>query len=153
MADKTASAVPSDEAIAKARADKARAENLAKGREAKAEKREQAPTAPLSKEVLEAGCRSFVRALWALSGFVAFIVGGSLLPLTEADIDAGAAEALPLVRRFRLLSVLLSFIGFPVWLFRQVAEKFAAKSKPEKGAAATGPSPAPPRLVSGGPQP
>lgn len=143
---------PSEAALQKSRADQARADNLAKGREAKAEKREEAKAekpAAITGELLHSGCRTLVKLLWALSGLVAFIVGGELGALSDTEIEEGATEAEPLVRRIRFLALALAFLGFPGWLAVQLKQKFASKKpSPTQSPQA---SPAPPRLVGGAP--
>lgn len=133
---------PSEAQLAKERADKARAENLKKGREALAEKREAEPeklTKPLSADALQAGARLFIRAVWMLSGLGARLFDGKLATLSEEEISDGVKEALPIVKRFGALCTLLSVLGFPLWLADVVRAKFerqpAAAKKPEPGSA------------------
>lgn len=150
MADKltssngASSAPPSDEDIARARKASVARSNLDKAREKLKAKRElekkseeEKPT--LSAQTLEDGCRALVRFVYFLAGLGAWIAGGKLAPLDDADVTAGAQEAVPLVRRFTWLAFLLSFIGFPLWLARTIAAKFSADKKPvdEKPATST----------------
>lgn len=147
------------------RANSARAANLAKGREKLAEKRKgseksaektsdsaEKPKPSLSEKVLLEGSKAFVQFTWQLSGLVAWIIGGQLEKLSKEDIQAGAEEALPMLRRFPPLALALQFIGFPLWLCRSIPEKFSFKPKDEKAekSAETKPAEATPPASSSG---
>ncbi len=145
-AGETPAPVPSDETIKAARKAKKRAA-LEKAREAKAAKAgaAQAGTAaPEKKEntaLLLAGCRQLVRLTWFLARIGAWVAGGDLAPLTSADLEEGATEALPLARRFAFLALVLSFIGFPVWLFDKAAHSFKRSPPKQKAPLQLAPGP------------
>lgn len=136
---------PSDDEVAKARARDARAENLRKAREArwsskkaedKAEKSEKAEKKAagesLSEKAMLEGCRVLVRLLWLVSRGVALLVGGRLTELADDELEAGAREAVPLARRFSALALILTFLGFPLWLFSAIGAHFAFSEPAEK---------------------
>lgn len=87
----------------------------------------------MSDETLEAGCVSFVKFMWLLSRGGAWMVGGELAPpLTDEEVKEGAAEAKNLLARFSFFVIVLSIIGFPVWLFGKVASRFKRREPAPK---------------------
>jgi hypothetical protein len=123
---------PSDADIAKARADQARAANLAKARDAKAAKAAaKAPEqpagegkAPKERKSLEDGAKLAVRVFWTVSKIGARFAGGRLEDLSDEELEEGTAELLPVVRRFPLIASILAWVGFPFWLVRLIGSKF-----------------------------
>lgn len=124
----------SDKKLREERHDDKRRENLLPARAALAEKREETTAAAekpaLSEETLKHGTRMFVRLLWRFAGLGARIFGGRLQPLADGDLNEGAAEAVPLVKRVPLLAKLLSVLGFPLWLADAIDKKFERKPAP-----------------------
>ena len=134
-----ASAVPSDAQIASERQREAGLANLAKAREASAAARKaeaaekKAEAAPSSSpDTLHLAALGLVKVLWLLSALGAFLAGGTLADLTDAEAEEGARESLALLRRFGWLVTVLAFIGLPVWLFRAVKQKFTRGEAPKK---------------------
>lgn len=120
----------------------ARRANFEKGRKALADKRAaekgSAPETPRPPpdSSLRDGARLFVRVCWSLSRVGARIMGRQLDALTDEEINEGAEEALPLLRRFTLIASLLAFLGFPFFLLRKLDEKIRAREPKKQLAAA-----------------
>lgn len=143
---------PSDADLAKARAAETRRANFAKARAALAAKRAAknpqatgaGPESPgagsaeptVSETTLAEGSRAFVKLAWLIARLCAAMAGGKLSPLEEAELHEGAKEAIALVRRVRWLVVLLSLVGFPLWLVSKAQERFIRKPKGEAEKAA-----------------
>ncbi|MHB1843228.1 MAG: hypothetical protein ACYCWW_00155 [Deltaproteobacteria bacterium] len=149
--------MPTDEEIAKSRANAKRLAGLAKARAAKAAKTgaTAAPVAPSGeapkrdRALLLAGCRQLVRLFWWIARFGAWVAGGKMEPLSEKDLDEGAKEALPLAERFGFLAVLLGFVGFPIWLCDRVVEKFRWLPKKTEASAPSNVHALPPKENAG----
>jgi hypothetical protein len=84
----------------------------------------------ISDEALTAGCKQFVSLLWSLCRFPAYLVDRNLTPLSDEEKTEGAEQAKALVQRFSVLVIVLSVIGFPLWLITKVIEHAEKIIKP-----------------------
>lgn len=88
----------------------------------------------LSVAILRAGCKQLVAVFWWISRGLAWMGGGKLRPLTDAELDDGAREAEALVQRFPIIAMVLAFAGFPLWLIGKVTSLWEpATPKPAEG--------------------
>jgi hypothetical protein len=79
----------------------------------------------ISEEALTAGCASLVQFIWTLSAIPPRVLGiGTLQDLEAKELEEGTAQMRELVRRYSALVVVLTVVGFPLWMVRMFALKF-----------------------------
>lgn len=64
-----------------------------------------------------------VLILWGMSWVAVLPFGGHLPMLTDVEIKEGSERALPLMEKFPIVVLVLSFAGLPVWIVRKIAAK------------------------------
>lgn len=86
----------------------------------------------ISEESLSEGCKSLVRLVWFIASLPAWMADAKLTPLSDEEIEEGAAEAKAIVTRFPTLITVLMILGFPRWLVTSFVRHFERKPKGEK---------------------
>jgi hypothetical protein len=137
--------VPSDADLKAERLRATKAAALAKARAAKAEKagkggstppaEEKAPKVPtltLSEAMLDAGCEALVTLLWLLTQGLCAVFKRPLPDLAPEDRERLAKEAVPLVKGWHPLAIILSFLGFPLGFVRTVKLYLAQARSPSQ---------------------
>lgn len=135
--EKTAAKLPTDEQLAKERADQQRRDALAKARDnkkakAEAEKQDEITVTKKPSLLYLNGCKQLSKLLYLISRPIAWLCGYRLTPLESKELDELAAELVPLTARFKWLILVLGFVAFPL-LFVELIEKHAVP-RPKKPA-------------------